>query len=106
MGLACRHHMQHYTAATGDLVWTVLANFCRSPEVQQHAVSIRKPCTLAAGPVMRTLQIGPSRPTCSSPPPPVPIRYGRISSSTWNHSRQRLPRETGTYKNTAKDGRP
>ncbi len=26
--------------------------------------------------------MGPSRPTCSSPPPPVPIRYGRISSST------------------------
>ena len=38
--------------------------------------------TEAAGPLIRTLTIGPSNESRSSAPPPVPTKYGRISLST------------------------
>ena len=39
--------------------------------------------TPAARPVSRTFTMGPMILTSSSSPPPVPARYGLISSSTW-----------------------
>mmetsp|Transcript_8630 Transcript_8630/g.14844 ORF Transcript_8630/g.14844 Transcript_8630/m.14844 type:complete len:229 (-) Transcript_8630:16-702(-) len=62
------------TSCTAAIVGIFSRSFC--------VTATRTVITLAAGPVILIFTMGPSKPSSVSPPPPVPTRYGRISSNT------------------------
>lgn len=61
-----------HTSCTAAIIGIFSRSFC--------VMATRTVITFAAGPVILTLTIGPSMPSHISSPPPVPTRYGLISS--------------------------
>lgn len=71
--VAPRPHTCGHTSCTAAMRGIFSRSFC--------VMATRTVITFAAGPVILTLTIGPSMPWHDSSPPPVPTKYGLISSS-------------------------
>jgi len=72
--------LDHHSNCTAAMPGIFSRSFC--------VTATRTVMTLAAGPVILILTMGPSMLSNSSSPPPVPTRYGRISLSTCRNPQQ------------------